>query len=106
MIEAAKSIRKYSSAMQPEPRLIPRVWTTSTMHSLLSMMDVILLVSRGMKLNEMIENGEITEDQAKMGYVGAYTYAEVISGYTSYFLGARSVCPERYHGSNLYRFLV
>ncbi len=28
-----------------------------------------------------------------MGYVGAYTYAEVISGYTSYFLGARSVCP-------------
>ena len=47
----------------------------------------------GMKLNEMIANGEITEDQAKMGYVGAYTYAEVISGYTSFFLGARSVCP-------------
>ena len=50
-------------------------------------------VVAGMKLNEMIENGEITEDEAKMGYVGAYTYAEVISGYTSYFLGARSVCP-------------
>lgn len=47
----------------------------------------------GLKLNEMIENGDITEDQAKMGYVGAYTYAEVISGYTSFFLGARSVCP-------------
>ena len=47
----------------------------------------------GMKLNEMIEAGDITEDQAKMGYVGAYTYAEVISGYTSFFLGARSVCP-------------
>ena len=47
----------------------------------------------GMKLNEMIENGEITEDEAKMGYVGAYTYAEVLSGYTSFFLGARSVCP-------------
>ena len=46
-----------------------------------------------MKLNEMIENGDITADQAKMGYVGAYTYAEVISGYTSFFLGARSVCP-------------
>ena len=46
-----------------------------------------------MKLNEMIANGDITEDQAKMGYVGAYTYAEVISGYTSFFLGARSVCP-------------
>ena len=47
----------------------------------------------GMKLNEMIANGDITEDQAKMGYVGAYTYAEVMSGYTSFFLGARSVCP-------------
>ena len=46
-----------------------------------------------MKLNEMIANGDITEDQAKMGYVGAYTYAEVMSGYTSFFLGARSVCP-------------
>ena len=47
----------------------------------------------GMKLNEMIENGEFTADEAKMGYVGAFTYAEVISGYTSFFLGARSVCP-------------
>ena len=46
-----------------------------------------------MKLNEMIDNGDITADQAKIGYVGAYTYAEVISGYTSFFLGARSVCP-------------
>ena len=50
-------------------------------------------ITAGMKLNEMIANGDITEDQAKMGYVGAYTYAEVISGYTSFFLGARSVCP-------------
>ena len=50
-------------------------------------------IAAGMKLNEMIANGEITEDQAKIGYVGAYTYAEVISGYTSFFLGARSVCP-------------
>ena len=50
-------------------------------------------VVAGMKLNEMIANGDITEGQAKMGYVGAYTYAEVISGYTSFFLGARSVCP-------------
>ena len=47
----------------------------------------------GMKINEMIESGEITEDEAKMGYVGAYTYAEVISGYTSFYLGAKSVCP-------------
>ena len=50
-------------------------------------------VAAGMKLNEMIEKGEITADQAKIGYVGAFTYAEVISGYTSFFLGARSICP-------------
>ena len=50
-------------------------------------------VAAGMKLNEMIENGEITEDDCKIGYVGAYTYAEVVSGYTSFFLGVRSVCP-------------
>ena len=50
-------------------------------------------VAAGMKLNEMIANGEITEDQCKIGYIGAYTYAEVISGYTSFFLGARSECP-------------
>lgn len=47
----------------------------------------------GMKLNEMIEAGKITADQAKMGYVGAFTYAEVMSGYTSFYLGAKSVCP-------------
>ena len=50
-------------------------------------------VAAGMKLNEMIEAGKITADQAKIGYVGAFTYAEVISGYTSFFLGARSICP-------------
>ncbi|MBQ7751704.1 MAG: BMP family ABC transporter substrate-binding protein [Clostridia bacterium] len=50
-------------------------------------------VAAGMKLNEMIENGEFTAEEAKIGYIGAYTYAEVISGYTSFFLGARSVCP-------------
>ncbi|MBP9995845.1 MAG: BMP family ABC transporter substrate-binding protein [Lachnospiraceae bacterium] len=50
-------------------------------------------IAAGMKLNEMIDAGEITADQAKIGYIGAYTYAEVISGYTSFFLGARSVCP-------------
>ena len=50
-------------------------------------------VAAGMKLNEMIESGKITADNAKMGYVGAFTYAEVISGYTSFYLGAKSVCP-------------
>ena len=47
----------------------------------------------GLKLNEMIESGKITAEAAKMGYVGAFPFAEVISGYTSFFLGARSVCP-------------
>ena len=50
-------------------------------------------VAAGMKLNEMIADGKISEDQAKIGYVGAFTYAEVVSGYTSFFLGARSECP-------------
>ncbi len=50
-------------------------------------------IAAGMKLNEMIAAGDFTADQAKIGYVGAYTYAEVVSGYTSFFLGARSVCP-------------
>ena len=49
-------------------------------------------VAAGMKLNEMIEKGDIKADEAKIGYVGAFTYAEVISGYTSFFLGARSIC--------------
>ena len=50
-------------------------------------------VAAGMKLNEMIANGEFTAEEAKMGYVGAMTYAEVKSGYTSFYLGAKSVCP-------------
>ncbi len=50
-------------------------------------------IAAGMKLNEMIAAGEFTADEAKIGYVGAFTYAEVVSGYTSFFLGARSVCP-------------
>ena len=63
-------------------------------------------VAAGMKLNEMIANpaGKITAEQAVIGYVGAFTYAEVISGMTSFYLGARSVCPSatmkvRYTGS-------
>ncbi len=50
-------------------------------------------VVAGMKLNQMIEDGTITADAAKIGYVGAYPYAEVVSGYTSFYLGAKSVCP-------------
>ncbi|MBP0969769.1 MAG: BMP family ABC transporter substrate-binding protein [Oscillospiraceae bacterium] len=50
-------------------------------------------IAAGMKLNEMIAAGEFSAEEAKIGYIGAFTYAEVISGYTSFFLGARSVCP-------------
>ena len=50
-------------------------------------------VAGGMKLQQMIDEGTITEDQAVIGYVGAYPYAEVISGFTAFYLGARSVCP-------------
>ncbi|MBP5311333.1 MAG: BMP family ABC transporter substrate-binding protein [Clostridia bacterium] len=50
-------------------------------------------VAAGMKLNEMISSGKIASSDAKIGYVGAWPYAEVKSGYTSFFLGARSVCP-------------
>ena len=50
-------------------------------------------IAAGMKLNEMIANEEFSENEALIGYVGAHPYAEVISGYTSFFLGARSVCP-------------
>ena len=50
-------------------------------------------IAAGMKLNEMIAEGKITPDQAVMGYVGAFTYAEVMSGFTSFYLGAKSVCP-------------
>ena len=50
-------------------------------------------IAAGMKLNELIKAGKFKAEEAKMGYVGAYTYAEVISGYTSFYLGAKSVCP-------------
>lgn len=50
-------------------------------------------VVAGLKLNELIEKGEITAEEAKLGYISAKPYAECISGYTSYYLGAKSVCP-------------
>jgi basic membrane protein A len=51
-------------------------------------------VVAGLKLKELIEDGVITQEEAKVGYVAAYPYAEVISGYTAFFLGVRSVVPE------------
>lgn len=51
-------------------------------------------VAAGLKLNEMKEEGKLKGSVPKIGYVGAYPYAEVISGFTSFYLGARSVCPD------------
>ncbi len=56
-------------------------------------------VAAGVKIKDAIDNGKtingvkVTADNAKVGYVGAFPYAEVISGYTSFFLGIRSVVP-------------
>ena len=50
-------------------------------------------VVAGLKLQAMIDAGTITADKALIGYVGAFSFAEVISGFTSYYLGAKSVCP-------------
>lgn len=51
-------------------------------------------VIAGEKLKEMIASGLITPEQAKIGYVAAFPYAEVISGYTSFYLGVQSVVPQ------------
>ncbi len=49
-------------------------------------------VVAGLKLKEMMEADSTVVP--KMGYVGAFTYAEVISGYSSFYLGAKSIVPE------------
>ena len=51
-------------------------------------------VAAGLKIKEMIDKGDIKVEEAKMGYVGAFPYAEVKSGYTSFYLGAKSIVPE------------
>ena len=50
-------------------------------------------VAAGMKLVELYGDaeGKVSDENAKIGYVGAFPYAEVISGYTSFYLGAKSV---------------
>ncbi|MCL2695465.1 MAG: BMP family ABC transporter substrate-binding protein [Clostridiales bacterium] len=51
-------------------------------------------VVAGMKLKELMDDGLV--DDPHVGYVGAYPYAEVVSGYTAFFLGVRSIVPEAY----------
>ena len=46
----------------------------------------------GMKLKELMDAGAVTDPY--IGYVGAYPYAEVVSGYTGFFLGIQSIVPE------------
>ena len=60
-------------------------------------------VVAGLKLKELTETGVLTpETQAdsfdengniKIGYVGAFDYAEVVSGYTAFYLGVKSIMP-------------
>ena len=47
----------------------------------------------GMKIRQMIAEGTITEDQAIVGFVAAFPTSEVISGYTAFLLGVRSIVP-------------
>lgn len=51
-------------------------------------------VAAGLKLQDLINRGAISRKDAKIGYVAAFPFAEVISGYTAFFLGVRSVVPE------------
>ena len=46
----------------------------------------------GMKLKELMDAGLVTDPY--IGYVGAYPYAEVVSGYTGFFLGIKSIVPD------------
>jgi basic membrane protein A and related proteins len=56
-------------------------------------------VVAGMKLAELVANGEVpassidADGNIKIGYVGAYPYAEVVSGYTGFYLGVKSIVP-------------
>ncbi len=58
----------------------------------------------GMKLRQLLDSGVLLPEEALVGYVGANSTTEVISGYTAFLLGVRSVVPEatmrvRYTGS-------
>ncbi|MBP3655352.1 MAG: BMP family ABC transporter substrate-binding protein [Clostridia bacterium] len=60
-------------------------------------------VVAGMKVAELVASGELTAEKypnsfdadgnIKIGYVGAFDYSEVVSGYTAFFLGIRSIVP-------------
>ena len=61
-------------------------------------------IAAGMKLRQLLDSGALLPQDALVGYVGANSTTEVISGYTAFLLGVRSVAPEatmrvRYTGS-------
>ena len=49
-------------------------------------------VVAGMKLKQLMDEGKVTDPY--IGYVGAYPYAEVVSGYTAFFLGVKSIVAD------------
>ena len=51
-------------------------------------------VAAGLKLKELQDAGQLKGEKPLMGYVGAFPYAEVKSGYTSFYLGAKSIVPD------------
>ena len=51
-------------------------------------------IAAGLKIKQMISDGIISEDQAVVGFVAAFPTSEVISGYTAFLLGVRSVVPQ------------
>ncbi len=51
-------------------------------------------IAAGLKLRDMIDNHVIDADGALVGYIGAYPSVEVVSGFTAFLLGVRSVAPE------------
>lgn len=48
----------------------------------------------GLKLQELIDSGKLSRNEAVVGCVGAFPCDEVISAYTAFFLGVRSECPD------------
>ena len=50
-------------------------------------------IAAGMKIHQLISDGIITDDEAIVGFVAAFPTSEVISGYTAFLLGVRSVVP-------------
>lgn len=57
-------------------------------------------VVAGMKVKELVDTNQLSDKnydengKVRIGYVGAFPFAEVVSGYTAFFLGIQSVYPD------------